>query len=466
MNYLYRYIILLAIIASIANCKKSSFLDAKPEDRLIIPETLQDMDLILDNDRVMNGLSTDGLMPIFGEIACDDHYTPQRWLDNFDALSVNLYSWNDNIYSAPSQYYGYSYAYRAIFYANTVLESIEKIKKDISNEIEYNRIKGSGLFHRAHAFLQLAQVFAPPYDQQTSSSSLGLPLRLTSDINENLKRSTLKETYDKIIDDLQSSIELLPDHPAFKTRPSKAAAYGLLARTFLFMNDYNNALSNANKSLGVYNELLDYNYIDSATRNPFARFNNEVIFSCNFSVLDNLLLLRSRTVVDTALQQSYNVHDLRKGLFFRKEAANGPKAYSFRGSYDGSADPFCGVATDEMYLISAECNARLNNTEKAMDDLNTLMAKRWRKTENFVPFTATSSQEALDKVLIERRKELLYRGIRWSDLRRLNLEGANISIKRIVNGSEIILPPNSLHYTFLIPPDVIQLNPEIEQNKR
>jgi hypothetical protein len=86
-------------------------------------------------------------------------------------------------------------------------------------------------------------------------------------------------------------------------------------------------------------------------------------------------------------------------------------------------------------------------------------------TGSFTPYPVMSAAEALDTVLAERRKELAFRGIRWSDLRRLNQEDWNITLTRNLNGTPYTLPPNSKLYTLPIPPDVIQES-GIAQNPR
>ena len=123
-----------------------------------------------------------------------------------------------------------------------------------------------------------------------------------------------------------------------------------------------------------------------------------------------------------------------------------------------------GIATDEVYLTRAECYARAGKVSEAMNDLNTLMIKRW-KAGTFIPFTATSTSEALSIILEERRKETLFRGLRWLDLRRLNSEGANITLTRNVDNQTYKLEPNSPRYALPLPPDVISLT-GIPQNER
>ena len=68
----------------------------------------------------------------------------------------------------------------------------------------------------------------------------------------------------------------------------------------------------------------------------------------------------------------------------------------------------------ELYLIRAECAARANDPVSAMNDVNTLLRKRWR-TGSFSGYPVASAQAALDTVLLERRKELPFRGLRWTD---------------------------------------------------
>jgi hypothetical protein len=91
------------------------------------------------------------------------------------------------------------------------------------------------------------------------------------------------------------------------------------------------------------------------------------------------------------------------------------------------------------------------------------MVKRW-ESGTFVPFTASAPAEALNIILTERRKELIDRGLRWIDLKRFNLEGANIVLTREMKGETYTLQPNANYYALPLPADIIKAT-GIPQNK-
>jgi len=94
------------------------------------------------------------------------------------------------------------------------------------------------------------------------------------------------------------------------------------------------------------------------------------------------------------------------------------------------------------------------------------MIKRWNNNGSWAPFTAADATDALNKILVERRKELLFRGLRWSDIRRLNVEGANITLTRNIRGTLYTLPPNDIRSVMLISLGEILHSPDVQQNPR
>lgn len=410
-------------------CSKE-WLAEKRDISLIVPSSLADMRLLMNNDIP---LAHDGR--IFAEVAGDDYYVLEDQLNAASFAYRNTYLWNDEVYSPEQQVVDWNTSYRQIFIANVVLEGLDKIVPKSATNIEYNDIKGAALFFRAKALFNLTEIYAKPYDPLTASTDLGIPLRLNADINVPIERSTIKTTWDKIITDLQDAVKLLRPQPTVITNTSRPTANALLARVYLCLQDYEKSLFHANKSLEVKNELLDYNTLNLSATYPLPRFNKEVIMHSEMAAYTSAFMtINSRTKRE--LYDAYDINDLRKQAFFR---ALPDGEFSFRGTYTGSAQVFSGFAVNEMYLIKAECLARLEEPEDAMEVLNSLLLKRY-KQGFFTPINAINSEDALEIVLLERRKELLRRGLRWSDIRRLNKEPRfQTNFKRIWQGNTYTL---------------------------
>ncbi|WP_316748650.1 RagB/SusD family nutrient uptake outer membrane protein [Pedobacter gandavensis] len=448
--------ILFALCLIQFSCKK--FLDYKPDKSLTIPSTLGDCQAILDYYSVMNGQG-----PNYAEAVSDNIYLLNA---TYKTLTVDLrdtYIWKAN---AEVNKGGWAGAYQTILYANQVLETLKKITPTQNEQITWNQLKGSALFFRAYTLFQAAQIWTKPYDPATANQDPGLPIKLTSDLNEKTERGTVELTYNRILQDLNEAIPLLPLTTALQSRPNSTAAYGMLARVYLAMGDYINAGTNADACLKQYSTLLDYNNLNANATYPIAKFNKEVIFESSSAGGADLIQLKSNAIVNSDLYLSYSQNDLRKTIFFVLNPAD--QSYSFKGSYDGAnpANPFTGIATDEIYLIRAECFARAGRTEDALTDLNILLATRWIKTAPYPKYATTDASVALGYVLLERRKELIQRGLRWSDLRRLNKDPKfAITLSRTIDGQTYTLPPNDLRYVLLIPTDAI-IRSGIAQNPR
>lgn len=437
------------IVVLLVGCSKS-WLDKKPEAKLAVPTTLKDYQAILDNDAIMNITS-----PALQEISSDGHYLRELYFPYLNNNERNAYMWTKEFKynNVPD----WANGYKIVFNCNLILEGLDKLSS-LSSTQEYKNIKGQALFRRAKIFYELAQVFAPPYQKISANDELGIPTRLRSDINIVSTRPTLQETYSQILNDLSSATEMLPITLTFKTRPSKAAVFALLARIYLSMEEYSLAQENANSCLLLYNTLLDYNTLDSLSFVPMPSYlvNPEIIFS---NSLNTYLASANGVFIDTNLYKLYDDNDRRKTVCFTK---NIDGSITFKGSYQGFN--FGGLAIDEILLIRSECLARANNKEASMADLNALLRKRF-VNGTFSNIAATDADDALVHILRERKKELILRGLRWSDLRRLNRDNRfAISLTRSIGGNVYNLEPNSYKYTFPIPDDVIQLS-NISQNE-
>lgn len=441
-NTYYLSALLLVMLLAMPACKK--YLEAKPDQKITTPSTIDDLEGMLDNYSALNTH-----YPSASEVSADNFYLTDADYASLVERQRNFYLWQkyDDIggdYTAP---------YNSIFYANIMLETLDKLPG--SDPAKMNEIRGSALFLRGSYHYALAQLFAAPYDEQTAGTDLGIPLRLKSDIADLPIRSTIAATYTSIITDLKAAVPLLPASPLLKYRPSKPAAYAVLARVYLAMRKYDQAGLYADSCLQLYHTLIDYNTISAGSTIPFKQFNDEVIYDARTSPPAALSTARAR--IDTVLFQSYAANDLRKTVFF-KSNANGSKA--FKGNYTGlsNASLFTGCATDEVLLIRAEAAVRNGNAQPALNDLNALLVTRY-KSGTYVPVTTTDTGQLLTLILQERRKELLYRTLRWTDLRRLNKETATAqTLYRNIGGTRYTLQPGGLRYTFQLDRNAVNIS--------
>lgn len=439
---------LAVLLLSLMSC--DNFLEEKPDQRLVVPGTLDDLQAMLDNTALQND-------PYSGEICAGDYYlTDADWQAMTSEQHKRAYIWENTYTTVTNDWYT---PYRNIYWANIVLENVEKIERDAASQARWDDLKGQALFLRARGLLSVAAIWAPVYDESNAQQKPGIPLRLTSDFNTPSTPASVEETYNQIIQDLTQAAALLPEKPVHVIRASRQAALALLARSYLLMGKYSECLEACNQSLDIDRMLIDLNTLDSARAYPVGQFSPEVIY---FSQLPNPVPLSiNRAKMDTALYHSYAKDDLRRSLFYR-DNKNG--SYSFRGSYSASSTPFSGLAIDEVYLMRSECQARTGDVNGAMATLNELLVTRWRKGK-FVAYASGNHEEALKLILEERRKELLMRGLRIADLKRLNRDGFNISVSRTVGNMTYTLAPNDLRYNVLIPEEVIA-NSGLIQNER
>lgn len=459
-------LLLLVLVGLGPSCNKQDFLDKKPSSTLLVPTTLSDLQALMDNVKVF------GLVPVLGEASADNYFLPYPAWQSLNTREYHAYIWAKDIYGGQGAQQDWNAPYQQVFYANVVLEGLKGMKTAPDSVAEWNALEGAALFARAFAFYNLAQLFAPVYDASSAGTDLGIPLRTSSGIDTLSARASLQATYDQILNDLHNAEGYLPATAPGKTlnRPVRICAQALLARVYLSMRNYPLATSCADSVLQVYSTLIDYNGLDTNSNTPVVMGNPETLYQASFlgapSPTPYYTVIAGgfypNTRIDTGLLRSYDTSDLRRKVFYRLKP--GDSSY-LKGSYTGTFYPFGGLAIDEVLLIRAEGEARAGQGAAAMSDINTLLRKRWRRG-SFGGYGATSATEVLDTVLLEREKELAFRGLRWTDLRRLNKEGANITLTRILNGTRYTLAPNSIDYTLPIPPDVISLNGAIRQNVR
>ncbi|MBS1567746.1 MAG: RagB/SusD family nutrient uptake outer membrane protein [Bacteroidetes bacterium] len=436
-------------------CSKD-FLTKPPSSRVGVLRSLPEM------TGVLNDWHLFGLVPVVGETTADAYFLVDSLYSGLSQKDKNLYTWQPDSYAGCDTLDDWNIPMRQVSYANQVLEGLANLNPTAVNQDEWTQDKGTALFMRGHAFQQLAMVFAPAYQPATAAVQDGIVLSLNTDQHVVYQRSSMKRSYEQMISDLQAAVESLPvQTDTSLALPGKAAACALLARVYLLMTDYAHASDWADSAILFAPPLVDYNSISPTEKQPWQRLRPEVLYPGTLMPSNVLQTVLKVYVTDTLLYAAYDSNDLRKTLYFK---TSGQGQAWYRSFYAAGTFPFAGIGLDEAYLIRAECRVRLGNVADCLDDMNTLLSKRYR-TGCYIPVTNASPEDALLLVQNERRKELLFRGLRLADLKRYNAAGANIKLTRRIEGKSYTLVPNSNLYVLPIPSNALRGN-AIVQNPR
>ncbi|QSB29186.1 RagB/SusD family nutrient uptake outer membrane protein [Flavobacterium sp. CLA17] len=399
-------------------------------------------------------------MSSFGGIqllASADVEFPTTYQNGVSTIWSNSYTWQQTIYNPSQGDPDWNGLYLCICYSNTIIDGV--MSSEGGTDAEKREIYAEAFVHRAFAYLQLVNTYGPQFNPASDNSEKAVPLLLKPELFSSLERSTVAQVYDQIISDLKSALANdIQDTPQFNVVPSKRAAYALLARTYLYMGSYELSLDNAQKALEMQNGLIDLKTFASGNSYPVLIQNPEIIFS------KTLLLTYRGAPLSNDLLNSFESNDLRYN-YYTIAGTNFFPSYTGRGfaiaNYSPTTGINIGVSVPEMYLIAAECYARLGQPQKAVDNLNILRAKRYKAATTY-EVSATSNTEALNLALVERQKELIGRGFRWFDQRRLNLDPAfQKTYTRVFKTITYTLEPNSEGYVFPINQNYIDLNPEL-----
>jgi len=455
------YLFLLCFTGCFVSC--DSFLDLQPKG-IVIPRYYEDYEKLINYAQLLKASDS------YPNFMTDDVYLPDDGNVNFNDLEVpnrNLYTFQAEIFGDAETDGLWEYSYNRIYYYNTIIEGVMEVE-DVTLD-KKRSLRAEALVGRAFEYLTLVNAYANHYDKNTAATDPGVPLMLDKEINKsNLERATVQQVYDQILIDLDTAALYLPSKQKTAYRASKPVGLGMLAWMYLYMGEYNEALKYAKLSLAENSSLLDlknYSVVDpdksiGRINVPYGADNPENIyirlapwtfgFSGTAFGSDELVALYDHD------------NDMRFKLFFSN--------YAWGVNYDHYLWlPYIyanmAMSVPEVILIAAECEARVGSKDQAMLYLDQLLEYR---IVGYQPQTAATNQEALDKVLAERRKEMCMLGCtRVIDLKRLNREPRYAkTITHVANGQTFTLEPNSPRYIFPIPPKVLSFNPNMQPNER
>lgn len=387
------------LILGIFSCE--GFLEEKPEKSILVPKTKEDVRSLLD---YYTQLNENALLDF---ILSDDWETEQGNWETLAPWEQNAYLWQNQVYEPTERSVDYSKFYRKIFTANVSLEVLEGLEQDV----EVLQMKGEALFIRGLSYFDLAILFLP--SPGLANEEIKLPVKLNPNINEPSEWWSISEVLVQVEDDLLTAQEAMGMDSQFKIRPNQLVAKAVLSRLYMYTERWEEAWEMAKDILDQEQyQLMDYHEMDSTAAYPFPLFNSDVMYygiTSSFSVTAS-----SATYISKDLRESYEEGDLRSGLFF-SSTPTGESLY--KGSYNGDYNLFTGIALPEIYLTAAESLIRMERVDEGLEWLGKLAEKRYR---NWEYWEEQLSKDPLKLVLEERRKEQVFRGSRWMDIKRLD----------------------------------------------
>ncbi|MCW2263081.1 MULTISPECIES: RagB/SusD family nutrient uptake outer membrane protein [Sphingobacterium] len=507
-RYVYNYNLLILLSSSILflGCKR--FLEEPPsKTSALVVKTTAQINALLDNQSTF--FQEDNRTQVYGTddwgMNVDLYNGGRSVLSNI--ASIQFSTWDSQYLLNDISDNFWSNEYKKIFTANMALSSLANVT---GSEQDKEIIRTDAHFIRAYSYWALVNTYCLPYTEE-NKNELGLPIKTSTSFEEPIERQPLQKVYELIESDLsealKTSVSLTQSGRPRHWRASKEAVNAFAARYFLHKNNYNKAVEHADETLKGYNLLVDYNTemrygidgtagINAGTpqaetvtlKYPYTHNNQsdqtDMIAWKEFLYFRMLSLgtwwyIPSKELLalyDKENDLRYKYHMVENYSYDRgmvKPAYSYPGYVFFFKQWTPS-----GPTVAETLLIKAEAQARLNEVQNAMNTVNILRSKRM-KPGPWVDLTASSKEDAIKKILEERRREMPFVQ-RWFDIRRYNNNedpNDDIILTRDFypyNGTNVLfnepvktytLPKNSRRYASPIPStEIISSNGVIVQN--
>jgi len=464
------YIMLsLLMLLSATSCEE--FLNRDPEDKISNDGLFKDM----------TGVKY-ALAGAYNSLADNDYYRKNFILNaelkggnvKFSSNIVEMYmdryrdtyNFNHSPNDERTSYYFYRHLYEVLNMANNVIANTPDAKG--GTQAEKDHVLGEARTIRALAHFDLVRLFARRYDYTNNAQHPGIVIvRQSPDVFDQPERSTVYETYRFIVDDLKQAINLLENSPSKDKGDlwiSAATAKAILARVYLYKEDWNNAIDMATQVIqnNNYNLVPHQQYVEKFTQDQPSQ---EDIW-----MLDNSYELaealskfigvpgnadKTQMSVSKDLLNLYEQEDVRQELFTTYENDTVCRKYQAENNIESNIPM---VRLPEMYLIRAEASARIGEPIQARSDLDKI-----RKRANpDAPFPNLTGQELIDQIILEKRKELALEGHLFYELKRLGRD-INRTDCNATRNQNLTYP--DYRYVMPIPKDEMDYNQNMIQNE-
>jgi hypothetical protein len=359
-------------------------------------------------------------------------------------------------------------AYKAILRANNIINA------DVTSA-NSAQLKGEALTMRALMYFNLVNYFARPYTVDPGAD--GVPLILDYNPLEKPTRATVAEVYQQIETDLSEAFAQMTNTTKNSSFVTKYVARALQARVALFKGDYAAAKTYALDVVtnGGYSLTSAANYVNYWKNPAPVSTKVETIFEITSDAVNNNGTNALSYFYDQAgygdalaaddLYNKYTATDVRRNLFITGTKAGLTVRIVNKYSNTNTAadkDDTKVIRYSEILLTLAEAYYRTNDETNARLYLNMVAQQR---DPSFTGYTSTGTA-LLNDILLERRKELAFEGMRYLDLQRLDLDVVRVNINNnYVGVTPTLIEADNFRRIYPIPQAERDANPNIEQNE-
>ena len=424
MKKIASYIIIGSMAFSAVSCS-DGWLDVEPSTAV---ETDKSINELSDVDIMLNGIYTtmqnayaySGRLVYYGDACGDDMmaYSSTKRTGNY-------YTFNFTKDTAPSSFW--SYPYEMISLCNIILSKIDDVETKEEELRDY--YKGQALALRAMFLFDLTKFYGYPY-KKDNGASLGVPIVLSVlDKEAKPKRNTVAECYKQVIDDLKAAITAMDNDEGksfHKGHINLFAAQTLLSRVYLYHGDDSDALDMATQAIkGAeaegYKLWTNAEYATAWGNDASNGTKGEVLFEIVNTTDDSpgkesLGRLHSPSgYKDICLTSSFyallneDPDDVRLNLLEYSSKRAFVKKYQPQDGEEIMDANIPLIRLSEAYLNAAEAAVKTGDNPSAVKYLNAIVSRA--NPANSVE----GSTVTLDRVMTERRKELVGEGHRFFD---------------------------------------------------
>lgn len=384
--------------------------------------------------------------------------------------------------------------YIVIHQANSLIEKIDNGDVNSTDTQELSRIRSEALAMRGLALFDLTRLFGMPYTYN-NGSSLGVPVEIKTALpTSQPTRNTVAECYAQVIKDMTEALPGLvaTKHDGYLNTWSIKA---LLSRIYLYMNENENALKYAQEVINngsIYTLFTHDEYtsvwgkdFNSESLFEFYYTMNEpaggtggegapMVYADNVKDWNNLIL--TKDFLDLLAEDPDDVRHALTRMPEKPETdvlpvgSTGHPKYLIK--YPGKTgdvatgnpqdNDICVIRLSEVYLNAAEAAFKLGGAhlQEAQNYLNAIVTR--------ANPTKSVSGITLDRILKERRKELVGEGHTFFDYIRNNqsmVRQGGWHLTELPSDAQVI-NPTDLRIALPIPQSEMDANPNMVQNLR